>query len=102
MSVLQAIEVAHEWHSNVENGIKRITIRKGKRDYQTGRTMLCCPKTSWCVEREVLEVKHVPLNKISDEDAKADGFRNVEDLYQKLQEYYPDVSYNDIMTVVYW
>ncbi len=34
MSVLQAIEVAPEWHNDVESNIKLITIRKGERNYQ--------------------------------------------------------------------
>ena len=102
MSVLQAIEIAPEWHENVNQEIKRITIRKGERNYAFGRTMLCCPKTSWCVEREVVSVDIIPLREVKDEDVKADGFRNLDDLFSKLEEYYPDVSYDDLMTVVKW
>jgi hypothetical protein len=101
-SVLQAIEVAPEWHENVEKNIKKITIRLGKRDYKKERTILCCPKTSWCTQRNVTEVTHSTLKEVSDAVAQEDGFKDNADLKSKLNEYYPDVSDDSEMTIVRW
>jgi hypothetical protein len=101
-SVLQAIEIAPEWHLNVELGKKNITIRLGKCDYKLDRTMLCCPKTSWCTQREVTEVTHAKLKDVSDSLAQEDGFKDNQELKDKLNEYYPYVSPESEMTIIRW
>ncbi len=64
--------------------------------------MLCCPKVSWCVEREITDVEVVALKNVKKVDIQADGFNDLDDLFSKLKEYYPDVTLDEPMTVVKW
>jgi hypothetical protein len=101
-SILQAIEIAPEWHNNINNNKKKITIRLGVRNYSEGRTILCCPKTSWCTERKITNVEHIDLKNISDLVAQEDGFKDNLELQNKLKEYYSDVSDDSEMTIIRW
>lgn len=99
---IQAIEVNKEWHSNIEKDIKNITIREGDRGYCKGRVILFCTQSSWCVEREIVNVESMKLSDVSDEIAILDGFKSSEDLYFKLKEYYPSINKGSIVTIVNW
>jgi hypothetical protein len=101
-SILQAIEIAPEWHKKININSKNITIRLGMRNYSKGRTMLCCPKTSWCAERNVVDVEHTDLRNISDYVAQEDGFKDNLELKNKLKEYYSNVDDDSIMTIIRW
>ena len=45
-------------------------------------------------------VTFIRVNDMTDLDAAADGFNTVEDLFEGMKRYYPDITWEDELTVV--
>lgn len=101
---LQAILVADDsqMRQDILSGKKKITIRKGRRDYHKGPVMLCCHLEPFAVMADIVSVRQDPLNEVGLQEAQDDGFQDLDDLYAGLKKYYPNLSKDDIVTVVRW
>lgn len=89
--------------AEVITGEKCISIRTDHRDYDVGGHMLIgCHVANWCVLATCTEVRHTIMEDIMDREAHDDGFDTVEDLYEKLLEFYPHLKWDSPMTVVRW
>lgn len=100
--VLQSIEVDPEWHENIKDNLKKITIREGLRDYVMGRVMLCCEPTSWCISKNISSIIHEKLSDVSDSTAREEGFIDCKSIKNKLSEYYPNISDDSWVTIIRW
>lgn len=49
---------------------------------------------------EVVTVTYIRVSNMTDLDSQADGFNDVEDLFLGMQRYYPDLTWNDVLTIV--
>lgn len=101
---MQAILVANDakMRADILSGKKQITIRKGRRDYKKGSVMLCCHIEPWAVMADITMIRQDPLRDVGLEELQDDGFKDHDDLYQGLKTYYPDLSSDDIVTIVRW
>lgn len=99
---LQALLVAPEWHEMVESGEKTFTVREGKRMYEPGKAVLCCDKISWCKAITIKTVQHCSMRDVVDEVAQNEGFSSKKELFEKLKEYYPQINWSSVVTVIGW
>ena len=100
---LQAILIAgEEAMHGVINGTKKITIRKGYRDYTKGPVMIGCHLLNWVKMFEITDVKHTTLEYISPDDLKADGFKDSLEALTELRKYYPNLERNSRITIIRW
>jgi len=101
VALLIAGDVAKE---DCEAKLKKISIRKGYRDYRTGDTLLlCCHLSCWAGPiARVTEVRHTIAEFITDKECTDDGFENWDDMVEGLKEYYPDFAEQTPVTVIRW
>jgi hypothetical protein len=95
--------MAPDHSDNIISGQKKITIRNGERDYRVGDTLaLGCHLLNWCVLADITEVRYCPLEEITEEEARDDGFSSPEEMLEGMRNYYPDINYQSRVTVVRW
>lgn len=101
---LQALLIApdDQMRANILSGVKKISIREGHRDYKTGPMMICCHIEPWAVQVDVTEVFHRTLDEVSFIEWEADGFTSQQDLLDGLRSYYPNITLDSPVTVIYW
>lgn len=99
---LQSLLLASDLIKNVESGVKKITIRNSHKDYRPGMVIICNPEDSWCVKRNITEVRHTTAGEVSQQDIEDDGFKNQDDMIQCLSKYYPDINLDSQVTVIRW
>lgn len=89
---------------NVEKNIKRITIRKGHRDYQPDENVVlyCTQYPELKEEVTLFTVDHCLANEVSLQDLIDDGFEDHDDFYRGMKEYYPDFGPETEVTVITW
>jgi hypothetical protein len=92
-----------EMRQAILNGVKKITIREGHRDYRIDcPVMLCCHLEPWAVMADVVDVRHTTLEEISEEEYVADGFQSSEEMLSGMKRFYPNLSMNSPVTVIRW
>lgn len=84
------------------HGTKKISIREGHRDYRRGKVMLCCHLEPWAVMADITDVRHTTLKEVTEEEYKADGFENQEDMLCGMQRFYPTMTMDSPVTVIKW
>jgi len=97
----QKLLLADKFFPDVIEKRKLGTIRKSKRDINPGWLLLeATDKTCGSINVYVTHVTYTSMEYVTDEDAKLDGFNNVDELMNVLKEFYPDISWYDIVTIV--
>ena len=97
------IKLADDFFPAVANGGKRLTIRKGVRQYTLGAAKFeATGGTHEPVQVFICELSCSFLVDVSDEDARADGFKNAGDLAGGLRRFYPDLKDTDMVTLVHF
>ena len=86
----------------VLSGEKKITIRKGWREYTLGKAILCCPIKPWCVEINIIDVKYTTLKDVEQEEYLADGYFSKQELLNDLKRFYPSLSLASKVTIIRW
>lgn len=102
---VQALEIPNdsEVMLGIMTGSKKISIREGLRDYIPGKLIIYhCEHNSFSIQVEITEVKHTTLNEVTDEAMKADGYQNKEEMFADLKGFYPSLTWESPMTVIYW
>jgi len=97
---LQCLLLAESLVDMAMNGEKTITIREGHRDYKAGKVLLACPDIHWCMESEILDVRHTTLNEVTEEEYIDDGFVSRTDMFEGLRNFYPDIDLSSTVTVI--
>lgn len=86
---------------SVKDGTKRITIRKGSRTYGLGNLKIQNSEDlndEWMVV--ISSVTYTRLANVSRDDYTADGFHSLYDMREGLRKYYPDIEWEDEVTVI--
>ena len=84
-------------------GEKKITIRKGYREFEVGETiMIGCHIANWAVLADITSVEHVALEDVEVADYRDDGFKTYDSLVLGMQKFYPELQEDDIVTVIKW
>lgn len=100
MANIQTIKLRDEMFDNVRSGVKIATLRKGKRDYTTGKTILYGNNN--CDYINVYEVIYKLLSEITDEDAQQEGYDCKEDLIKIMKHIYEDIAMDAVVTQVFF
>lgn len=100
MANIQTIELRDEMFDNVRKEIKIATLRKGKRDYTTGKTILFGQK--YCDLIDVTNVRYIKFSEITDADAQQEGYENKQGLIDVMKEIYTDITDETICTQVWF
>jgi hypothetical protein len=89
----------HKYAEDLRSGRKRCTIRLGKRNVHVGEI-----RKAWCEEEEfylyVQKVEFKRVWQLTDLDARNDGFESMRNLISVLENYYPNLSRNDWLTII--
>ena len=82
----------------VIDGRKTATIRLGRRSYHPGWAILKADGSgiSVCIE----SVRYCRMADLTELDAQRDGFKSLDELLAALQEFYPQISPEDEVTIV--
>ena len=81
---------------------KKITIREGWRDYQAGPVAIYCIEESLAVEADIFIVIHTTLKDVTKEVYQADGFKTLQGMLRGLRRFYPDITWDSLVTVISW
>ena len=64
--------------------------------------MLCCHLEPWAVMADIVEVRHCLLEEVTEEEVRADGFKDRTDMLEGMKRYYPSLGYSSPITVIRW
>jgi hypothetical protein len=87
---------------NLITGVKRISIREGHRDYRLGDVLIGDSENTFVVTATFSDIKHVLLSEVTREEWEADGFTSQEDMLAKMKEFYPKITLDSEVTVLFW
>jgi hypothetical protein len=86
----------------VKNYTKKITIRKGSRDYlPNDRIFVGCDSYAWFPVM-VTSVTYTNLEFVAQDVLEADGFTSWDDMFNTMKKFYPDITPTDRVTVIRW
>ncbi len=89
------------WNA-VLTGERKITIRKGHRNYAPGSSILCCPYKGVSVACDIISVRHCKASKVRKEEYTANGYENIKHMLKDLRIYYPSLAFESPVTVIGW
>jgi len=95
---IPTLRLSPEFFTAVYRGDKRTTIRKGRKFPTSDLLLLEGGKEHLLVR--VTDVIHKRFSKLTDEDARNDGFSSLHDLQSSLRVLYPDLQGNSIVTII--
>lgn len=96
---MQKLTLYEDIFDELENG-KRTTIRKGRRNIALGKLMFESTQEGRQKMVDVVMVSYTRLENVNSEDLENDGFKNHQDMWEKMQRFYPDIGLEDEVTVV--
>ncbi len=99
---MQTMKLASDLMGHLRLGIKEMTIRKGVRKITIGEDLTFInaedPEDThvvYVIGAELRQLRMVP-----DSVAQEDGFEHMPHLYEGLKKFYPDITLEDIVTIV--
>jgi len=103
IKIMQTLKLADDLFPSLIEGNKRMTIRRGYRDIRLGDLLFeGASDDSLQKEVEVVEVTHIRVAGVSDEECQNDGFNDWIDFYQGMKKYYPDLEVTEECTLIYF
>lgn len=100
---MQELKLANDLFISLFEGTKRATVRRGSRDIIKGAMALeAADGGGWGVIVNVTEVRHKKLSELTDEEAKADCAESAGELTTDLKRFYPDITSNSDITIVFF
>lgn len=99
---MQEMKLASHLMAHVCLGTKEMTIRKGVRKITVGEELTFVnaedpedTQVVFVIGAELRQLRMVP-----DSVAQEDGFEHMPHLYEGLKQFYPDITLEDIVTIV--
>lgn len=100
---LQALLIAGtKMRDEVLDGLKKITIREGHRNYTLGPVMIGCHLLSWATLRTITKIQWKLLKEVTEAEMKADGFKTLKGMITGLKQFYPDITAESPVTIIEW
>ena|SRR5690554_4329360 len=96
---MQKLTLYEDIFDALENG-KRTTIRKDRQKIELGKLMF---ESSDEDRQKIVEVVSFYYSKLEDvdiEDLENDGFKNHQDMWEKMQRFYPGIKLDNEVTVI--
>ena len=97
---IQSLSIATEYLSAIRCGHKSSTIRKGRLSIKKGMLLLKA-RTDYVIVK-VTGTKVMSLKKLTNKDAKKDGFRNLRELKEGLKKHFSTLQDNHLVTIIYF
>ncbi len=97
---MQSIKFAPDLFEKVLKGEKLSTVRLGLRDYTLGEVLLETPDSKYTIHGEITGLVKTQLSFLTEEDAKREGYKTLDDLLSRLKQIYPDITPDSVITVV--
>lgn len=97
------LKLANNLFPALLSGDKRVTIRKGVRNYTLGRATIVPTDEEGSFDFCNVFITSMATKKVrdvTDIEAQADGFQDSSDLFDGLRAYYPDLAGDDYVTLV--
>ena len=94
------LAIASKFLSAVRKGKKKSTIRAGRRNMRSGPAVFVSGKQH--VEIEIQKVLVKPFGKLTQKDARLDGFKTLAELKRTLEGFYPKLDDKDEVTIIYF
>jgi hypothetical protein len=100
---MQSLVLADDLFPGIPLGLKKNTIRNGKRDILPG-PLEFKPSSGNGASAivDVTTVKHCRAADVSEQDCRANGYRDHIDMLLGMQRYYPDFGPDNEVTVIIW
>lgn len=95
---MTVIPLLDKYLSNILRGCKTSTIRRGHRNYQIGPCTLRTKTQD--VPAKIERVRYLQLHELNEQDAQHDGFQSLHELFEALAKIYPDLKFDDEMTII--
>jgi uncharacterized protein len=95
---IPSLTISPEYLRAIRLGLKRSTIRKGRKSIRKGLLLLTARGTTELVS--VTEVKCISISSLTDDYARKDGFKDLNELRAALQRHYPDLRDRSLVTVI--
>ena len=96
---MQKLTLFEDIFDALEHG-KLTTIRKGRRDIQLGDLLFESVDTKRKEVVQVVIVYYCRLSNVAIEDLQNDGFTDHQDMWEKMKRFYPDILFDDEVTIV--
>jgi hypothetical protein len=87
------VKLADDLIPSMLSGAKKVTIRKGTREYAPEIEIAGYPAV-------VDSVEHYPLGAVPFEILLSDGFVSFTDTLERLARFYPDITFETMVTVL--
>ncbi|MCX8172127.1 MAG: ASCH domain-containing protein [Archaeoglobaceae archaeon] len=84
------------------SGVKKTTIRKGIRSYPVGEIVELVVDNKPFALARIKKVVVKRVSEINEDDAKADGFKNREEVIGTLKRIYADLNDSEFVTIVHF
>lgn len=97
---IQILRLRSEYLRAIRYGEKRTTIRKGRCDIKQGLLLFECGSDRQVVN--VTSVKYCLVEDITFEDAKSDGFADLEALIAELRKIYPGLQNHHQVSIIHF
>lgn len=100
---MQSLLLADDLFPGIPSGLKKNTMRNGRRDIALG-PLEFKPASGQGASAvvNVTNVKHCKAFEVSEEDCRANGYRDRADMMQGMKRYYPDFGAENEVTVIIW
>lgn len=96
---IQTLYLAEDVFDALQYG-KEVTIRKGSRDIKKGKLLFYSTEEKRQKVVEVLDVQVMELKDIPIDVLQNDGFLDIDDVFEQMKRFYPDIKFNSICTVI--
>lgn len=97
---MRRLRLKAEYLPLVASGQKRSTVRAGQPKVEPGMAEIVSGPSTIPIRITDVAVKR--LDELGDDDARADGFDNLDGLLQALRRFYPDLRGPDPVNIVYF
>lgn len=96
---MQKLELAEDVFDKLKQG-KGVTIRKGHRDITIGDLIFESVEKKRHETVDVYMVYKAKLKYVLPEDIQKDGFKDQNDMIEKIKRFYPDISEESDLTII--
>ena len=100
-TIMGEIVFASKFIDMIDEGVKTTTVRRGERNYMPGIYDLYNPAKSVHGFVRIAGTKVTTFGALTDDVAKTDGFNSVNELKGELLSFYPDLTDESSVTIVY-
>lgn len=97
---MKIIRLHPDYWPAVLSGRKRSTVRRGRRSYVLGDSLLSTGQQETLVR--ITAIRYCLVRELTEEDAVRDGFNTLDELLEALHHFYPALHSEETVTIVFF